>query len=286
MPTEASVEVHFIFSDEAGVYQPDPSRSSLRAHPYYCRAAVGVSASDWVALRELFEAEVGRLGVPPEQELKWAYIQSIIQHRVRGEAIPIRRDYSWCSAYSNEQLIGFVRQSLSFLRDAPSSWAVLTFTSSIPFQKWTTDQMLLWHVQELMQRTEMHLRPGNNLGVFFLDPTSDGARDRRLREAYAELYRNGDFIEEYRHVKDSLAFEVSHHSFGVWLADYVAGIFNGWLKGYRTSTELFADLVWPILRKDGRGRAEGWGIREVPSSHDLRKRLRERCANRAVAERF
>lgn len=50
-------EVHFVFSDEAGDYSRLPSPTFIKNHPYFLRAVIGLSAGDWIGLRERYERE-------------------------------------------------------------------------------------------------------------------------------------------------------------------------------------------------------------------------------------
>ena len=69
----------------------------------------------------------------------------------------------------------------------------------------------------------------NNLGVLFFDPVSV-KKNEMFRQIYHELRINGDFINKYRFLKDSLNIENSHQSVGIQIADYVSGAFSSILK--------------------------------------------------------
>nr|WP_256329707.1 DUF3800 domain-containing protein [Fervidobacterium changbaicum] len=127
-----------------------------------------------------------------------------------------------------------------------------------------------------MQRVEMEIQYSqDNIAILFLDPIGREA-DRSIREAYRQIYLCGDFIKKYKHIKDSLSFELSHHSFGIQLCDYCAGIFNGVLKGYTPSIEVFRTRLRPFLRKSSEGKFMGCGIVEVPKNEQARQFLLSR----------
>lgn len=122
------------------------------------------------------------------------------------------------------------------------------------------------HLQDIMQRIEMEIQNDDNLAIFFLDPV--GLRsDSKLRQTYHEIYSQGDFIKEYKHIKDSLSFELSYHSIGIQIVDFCAGIFNSTLKGYPTSQDIFKDYIWDFIRKSISENLYGYGIIEVPKNN-------------------
>ncbi len=124
-----------------------------------------------------------------------------------------------------------------------------------------------------MQRIEMEIQGENNIAVFFFDPTSEKI-DHGLRNAYNQLWAMGDFIKNYTHVTDSLCFEYSHHSCGIQLADYCAGVFNGVLKGYPTAKKIFSESIRPLVRKKGNV-IMGHGIIEILKNDDVRNQIRQ-----------
>lgn len=65
-------EAYYIFTDEAGAYNKRPSESFRRSHPFYIRANVRLSASDYrVFQREIQELNT-KYGVPVGEEIKWS----------------------------------------------------------------------------------------------------------------------------------------------------------------------------------------------------------------------
>lgn len=75
------------------------------------------------------------------------------------------------------------------------------------------------------------------------------------------------------HIKDSLNLELSHHSAGIQLADFIAGCFTGFLRGWRFSTESCKELILPYLRKSDDGEVLGYGIREIPRDGEIRSEI-------------
>ena len=75
------MSVFFVFSDEAGQYQRDINDKFLRAHPYYCRAAITLDSIDWIRLKpKFYELKKDLLNLEIQQEIKWSYIWSLYKH--------------------------------------------------------------------------------------------------------------------------------------------------------------------------------------------------------------
>ncbi len=267
--------VHFVFSDEAGDYHISPSPRFLKAHPYFIRVGVIIKGDNWTLLRDEFDRVQKKYQFPTDYELKWSYIGSIMAHRQRGETIPHDRPYARFREYSNEELLGFVKDAVSLLKKCEFCRIVYTITDNSVVQKIAKNQLYKMHVQDLMQRTEMELQGKEGLAIMLLDP-KDETTDSFVRSAYATIYRDGDFISKYLHIVDSLSFVLSNQSFGIRFADYVAGIFNGFIREYPTSTELFENQVWPLVRKNPIGNPLGWGICDVPTDKNARSKVRAR----------
>lgn len=267
--------VYLIFSDETGDYRESPSPRILRAHPYFIRTGVMIKGDDWALLRDKFKQVQSKYPFPTDCELKWCYIGSIMAHRKRGEYIPNDRAYSPFRDSSNEELLGFVRDTVSLLRQCEFCRIVYTITDNSMGGHIAKNKLYRMHIQDLMQRIQMELQYIGGLGVVFLDP-KDEATDSSVRSAYSTIYRDGDFISKYLNVIDSISFALSNQSVGIRFADYAAGIFNGFIRGYRESTELFRNQVWSLIRKNPIGNPLGWGICEVPTDNNMRDKIRER----------
>ncbi len=270
--------VYFVFSDEAGDYSSQPTKRFLRANPYFVRVGVVVKGEDWPLLRDDFSELQSRCQLPKNCELKWADICSIIQHRQRGEPIPRDRSYAQFRDYTDEELLGFVKDTIGLLKKCEFCSIIYTITDNYVTQGIVQPKVYKMHIQDIMQRTEMQLQSIPGLAVMFLDPKDD-TTDSTVRNAYAEIYRDGDFISKYSHITDSLSFVLSNQSFGIHFADYTAGIFNNFMRGFQISTELFKKSVWSLVYKNPVGNPLGWGICEVPTDSSVRGKIREKLVN-------
>lgn len=273
------MRVFFCFSDETGSYKENRSARFIRAHPYFIRSAVLLGADDWVSIHNAYKRLLKQAGLEFQKELKWSYIGSIVKHRKRGEKIPEDKPYAKFARLSDEQLWDHVRKCLKLLHDANFCRLIYTVTDNAcqATGKLSKETIYRMHIQDLMQRIEYELREKEGLAVVFLDPLPDERSNRLVREAYASFYQNDQFIAEYRCIKDSLAYELSHHSSGIRLADYAVGVFGGFLRGFPQSRELFVELIWPLVRKKpGDNDPLGYGIIEVPKRDEVRDRLKQK----------
>ena len=69
-------EAYYIFTDEAGAYNKRPSESFRRSHPFYIRANVRLSASDYRVFQKEIQELNTKYGVPVGQALSAVHIHS------------------------------------------------------------------------------------------------------------------------------------------------------------------------------------------------------------------
>ncbi len=190
--------------------------------------------------------------------------------------IPARSPYGFLSGHRFTDLFEFVEETLKVIGGLSFCKIILTVTDNNA-TKARKNSILEWHIQDLLQRVEMELRQGKGnkdaVAVFFLDALEPKC-EKLLRNKYVEVVQKGDFVKKYSHVKDSMSFEFSHHSVGIQLADYVAGICNDALKGRKRSEHLFSTYVKPKLRKKDDGETiAGYGLMEIPTAETVRSKI-------------
>ena len=165
--------------------------------------------------------------------------------------------------------------SSNVIRGLAYARVILTVTDNGRCQRIAEANLYRMHLQEAMQRIEMELDNTSDICVVFVDAISP-AQNRHLRDAYYGIYRDGDFIKRYRHILDCLNLVYSHQSIGIQIADFVAGCFSGFLRGYPEADRLFKSYIAPILRTGRNGNVVGYGVREVPRHDVFRSELREK----------
>lgn len=174
-------------------------------------------------------------------------------------------------------MIQFVDESLSLLYKLSFAKIIVSYTENKNERKMDEKKFLGEHLQQHMQRVQMELQvDSNNLGIIFFDPINDN-KNKFFRELYNGLYQNGDYIDKYKNIKDSLNFENSHHSIGIQLSDFISGIFSSLLKSeqsdkYEIGVHMYCEYIHPFLRSYYDGTIMGYGIREVPKNESLRKK--------------
>lgn len=128
-----------------------------------------------------------------------------------------------------------------------------------------------------MQRVNMDSRPAG-FATIIMDEL-DQEKVKRLKAACYGIAVTGDLVK-YQNIYAGVLTESSSQSPGVQLADFAAGVMNGYLRGallsrgkYELATDLFKIYIAPRLRKHADGRIMGYGIREVPSDSKIRAKL-------------
>lgn len=275
--------IYFAFSDECGDYTQYPNPSQLKSHPFYIRATLLMDAEEWKGLSLSLNTLKDRYGIAQHREIKWAYLHPLAEHQKKGKKITNDKDYFFLRNHDYRDILDFVDQSLSLISELDFKKIIITFTDNNYSNNFGDKYILAFHIQELMQRIEMELEhDGQNLAVLFFDPVSE-KKNAMFREIYFDLYRNGDFIKRYCHIKDCLNIEFSHQSCGIQIADYIAGSFRSILMSndkntYQNGTDMFFRHVYPNLRRIW-GNLWGYGIREVPQSSYIRRTFREKIAS-------
>lgn len=260
---------YFCFSDECGDYQPNMTKNQLSSHPFYIRTTLIINSSEWKFLSQRFR-ELRKKHKMPAGEIKWANLWSLRNYQKKGQEIPEKTGFKHLENIDYHHIINFIEESLSLINELKEKKIIVTYTKNTNIQSYSEKNILYFHLQEHMQRIEMELsKHENNLGVLFFDPVSP-AKNELFREVYNSLYENGDFINKYSFIKDSLNIENSHHSVGIQMADFISGSFSALLKScpekdYSRGAKMFYDSVHPNLRQNESSEIHGWGIREVPS---------------------
>jgi hypothetical protein len=271
-------DTYFCFSDECGDYKPNMAEKQRKVHPFYIRSTLIINSDEWKFLNKEFRLLKVKYEIPLHREVKWANLWSLRHFQTKGKAIPEKHELKFFEHYDYHKLIEFVEETLCLLIKLKEKKIIATFTNNETANYINEKSMLCFHLQEHMQRIEMELQVDEeNLGVLFFDPITP-EKNELFREIYYDLFENGDFIEKYKFLKDSLNIENSHQSVGIQISDYISGAFSALLKSkidnnYDRGVKMFFECVFPNLRRSYNGKVEGYGIREVPRNVPLRKWL-------------
>jgi hypothetical protein len=266
---------YFCFSDECGEYYQNITHRQLLTHPFYVRSTLLINSSEWKFLNNRFRELREKYGIP-FGEIKWVNLWSLRNYQKNQKEVPEKTGFKHLENIDYHTIIDFIEESLSILNELNSKKIIITYTRNNKARGYSEKKILTFHLQEHMQRIEMELQEHeDNLGVLFFDPVST-IKNEMFRKIYNKLYQNGDFINNYSFIKDSLNIENSHHSVGIQIADFISGAFSALLKSspdkdYSRGTKMFFNSVYPNLRKNLYTGVHGWGIREVPSGILTRK---------------
>jgi hypothetical protein len=272
------MSIFFGFSDECGTYQMVKTKRHLQVHPHYIRSTLLIKAEEWKTLNKAFIDLKLAYSLPIEKEIKWAHLWQLRNFQKNKKPIPKKKDFKFLENYDYHVLIEFVEKCLELINKIEYKKIIITHTDNVNCAKINEKAMLKMHLQEHMQRIEMQIqtRSEENLAVLFFDPVSEST-DKLLRDIYFDLFNSGDFINSYKHIKDSLNIEHSHQSVGIQIADYISGAFSAILKGrdssnYDRGKLMYYNSVHPNLRIYN-GTVWGVGIREVPIDMTYRRSL-------------
>lgn len=259
----------FVFTDEAGAYNKIPSEPFRRSHPFYIRSNTVISADDYRVFQGEVQALNKRYGIPVGEEIKWSDLWEIHQGKYRA---------AFLQGFSEDKLKGYYRKVLQCATAKDS--LIIFFTVTCVFTQpcyHSESELLKFHLQEAMQRVNMDARPAGFAAIIMDELTPD--KIKRLKAACHEIAVIGDLVN-YKNIYSGVLVESSSQSPGIQLADFAAGVMNGYLRGallsrgkYEYATKLFGEFIRPKLRCHADGRIMGYGVREVPSDSEIRARL-------------
>ena len=237
---------YFVFTDEAGSYTKQPSESFRR-------------------LQELNK----NYPIPIGEEIKWSDLWEIGKGKYRERFLRF---------ITPDQLKGYYRKVFELAAGKESLQFIFTITFLFVLYAFQSEpEILKFHLQEAMQRVQMDVVP-DGFAIFIMDELNQ-EKVKQLKAACHRLTVEGDFVK-YKNVYHGVLTESSALSGGIQLADFSAGVMNGYLRGallsrgqYTFATDLYRDYIASHLRHSPRRGILGFGIREVPKSQDIRDLL-------------
>ena len=263
------MDTFFVFTDEAGAYNKLPCEPFRRSHPFYIRSNTFLSVDDYRVFQGEVQAVDKLYGIPVGEEVKWSDLWKI--HRGKYRA-------AFLKGLSEDKLKGYYRKVLHYATTKDSLLFFFTVTCVFTQPCYHSESELLkFHLQEAMQRVNMDAQPEDFATIIMDELNTD--KIKKLKAACHEIAVTGDLIK-YKNIYSGVLTESSSQSPGIQLADFAAGIMNGYLRGallsrgkYEFATELFNKYIEPNLRHHADGRIMGYGVREVPSDSNIRTRF-------------
>jgi hypothetical protein len=270
--------IYFAFSDESGNYKEERYQRFNQKNPYYIRASFIIQGNEWQSLDKFFWNLKREYHIPPTDEIKYSDLWTLIEHQNHPNR-RIDERIRFLTRYSIDELKVFVERAIALLTALDDPKIIITISKNDSCGIPTEKTLYMWHLQNLMQRIQKDLipstdTPSTNLCLIFIDPVSPKI-NRILTESYNELFIFGDRFTRYSAIKDCLHFELSHHSCGIQIADYIAGMTYGYLKGRDYSIGVFNRQIRHLIRRGENEKIMGYGVIEIPSNRKVRAFLSE-----------
>lgn len=261
---------YFVFTDEAGVYQRNPSDSHIRSHPFYIRSNVRMSIDDYRQYQIEMQRINGEYEIPFDQEIKWSDLWSKSKKRPRNDLV---------AQMSLDRLKGYYRRIFETATAKDSLRYIYTVTDIIGRTcGWRNEAVYKSHLQDAFQRIQMDLRNTDHFATFIMDELNVETI-KEIKSACHEFTMNGDFVN-YKNLYQGVLTENSLYSPGIQLADYAAGVMNGYLRGkiiqlgnYKFASDIYEEFIKPQLRRHSNGSIVGYGIVDVPKKTPFREQL-------------
>lgn len=225
-------EAYYIFTDEAGAYNKRPSESFRRSHPFYIRANVRLSASDYRVFQKEIQELNTKYGVPVGEEIKWSDLWEISKGKYRVDFL---------KSFTPDKIKGYYRRFFNRVVDKPSLLFIFTVTCVYTQPCYQAEnEVLKFHMQEAFQRIQMDTRPDGFATVIMDELNQD--KVKQLKDACHRMMVEGDFVK-YENVYHGVLTECSSQSAGIQLADYAVGIMNSYLRKHLMSRGDYEDFL-------------------------------------------
>ena len=261
---------YFVFTDEAGVYQSNPSASHIQSHPFYIRSNVLMAIDDYRQYQFEMQRINGEFEIPFDQEIKWSDLWSKTKNKSRNTLIDQMPFGRLKNYYRRILKTATAKKSLCFL-----------FTvTDIVGKTCDLNNNIIYrcHLQDAFQRIQMDMRSDKSFAIFVMDDLN-ASTISKIKSACHTFTVLGDFVN-YKNLYHGILVENSLYSLGIQLADYAAGIMNGFLRGklvrqgkYKFATDLYNEYIKPRLRSHSNGTIVGYGVVDVPRRTAFRNQL-------------
>lgn len=261
----------------------------LKSHPLYLRSTLIINSSEWKKLNNAFLLLKEEYNIPRHLEIKWSNLWSLRNAQKFSKKIEDETGIRHLKDYNYQDLIEFVGRSVELITTLEFKKIIATVTFNSIGQNPKEEQIIKYHLQDTIQRIEMEVQFDNkNLAVLFIDPINN-SKNELFRRAYHQLYMQGDFIEKYNCIKDSLNIENSHQSVGIQIADYISGCIGSILKmnstnKYENALSIFNKYIKPNLRVRHDGKIIGYGLVDIPKSDTAKNYINQQL--KLVDEHF
>ena len=211
----------------------------------------------------------GEYNIGTNQEIKWADLWRKTPDNPHDiNTIPL----------SDDDLKNYIYKTLETATKLESIAFIFTVTEMAKSScKWDPEIFYSFHLQDAFQRIQMDM-DNEGFAPFIMDELNNDTI-KQLKSACHKITTTGDYVK-YRNIYHGVLVENSLYSPGIQLADYAAGVLNGYLRrrlissnNYQFATAIFEKFIQPYLRKVPNKHLVGTGIVDVPKSTPLRPQL-------------
>ena len=272
------MNTHLAFIDESGSYVTERSTRFVIRYPYYLKACFVIAANNWKKLSDFRKELCQKYNIPILNELKWNHLWKLRKRDEKNVKISYKPKEEFLKNINFNTAQSYVKEYIASL-PSYNPLIICTITPNCVFSDRVAALNLeKMHIQDIMQRIEMEMSKGdeNNLAILFADEPAYQQHELDLKTAYHEWFHEGDFIDKYIHIMDSLNFHHSHQCCGVQMADFIAGAVVGFLRGFSFSKEIFVLNLFENIRKNAEKNLLGYGIIDIPKRDISRRHLEDK----------
>lgn len=261
---------YFVFTDEAGAYQRKPNEKHIRSHPFYIRSNVLMSIEDYRQYQIDMQRISGEYEIPYDEEIKWSDLWSKTKGKPRNDLI---------NRMPESRLKGYYRKVFETALNKETVEFMFTITDIVGRTCGLKEEdVYKFHLQDAFQRVQMDMRSKNGFAVFVMDELNEDVI-KQIKSACHEFTLQGDFVD-YKNLYQGVLTENSLYSPGIQLADYAAGVMNGFLRGktvsqgkYQFATDLYDEFITKRIRHHANGTLIGYGVIDIPKKTPFRGQL-------------
>lgn len=212
----------------------------------------------------------GMYELPFDEEIKWSDLGTKYKKgKPRSKTI---------AAMSADRLKGYYRTVLQTAIAKSSISFLYTVTDIVGRTCHIGEEYIYeYHLQDAFQRVQMDMQT-DDFATFVMDELNEGTV-KQIKAACHEFTMRGDFVK-YKNLYQGVLTESSLYSPGIQLADYAAGIMNGYLHrnilspgNYQFATDLYDEYIKPKLRHHAIGTVCGYGVIDIPKRTTFRPQL-------------
>lgn len=211
----------------------------------------------------------GEYEIPFDEESKWSDLWSKTKNNPRNDLIarmPVNR------------LKGYYRKIFETAVGKESTRFMFTVTDIVGRTcGWRSEPVYKSHLQDAFQRIQMDMGTAD-FATFVMDELNEGTL-KQIKAACHEFTVHGDFVD-YKNLYQGVLTENSLYSPGIQLADYAAGVMNGYLRGkiispgnYQFATDLYDEFIKPRMRCHANGKVVGYGVIDIPKHTAFRGQI-------------